>query len=529
MSHTAWGLAPCLLDKVSPFHLVLGPDLTIRQVGSSLRRVCPEVAPGRALESVVEVISPRGAVTRESLTSRPRSLFVLQLKEGDLKLRGQVLHDEESDVVIFVGSPWVTDLGAISELNLTLEDFSVSDNVVDYLLMLQTQGAALVESQTMAASLETAAVESQTRARQLERLTRQLDSVLNSAGEGIYGLDAVGTITFVNQAAAQLLRTSRETLLGCPVGEVIRTVPAARAATAPVGDEGARVTIGRHRRADGSSFDSESISAPILEGGTVVGSVVVFRDISDRLAVERLKDEFISMVSHELRTPLTSIRGALGLLATGTAGHLEPRAARMVEVATVSTERLVRLINDILDVETMAAGKLNVHPRSTSARSLVGTTVEEMAGLAESSGVEIRVGRTEGTVLADPDRIVQTLGNLVGNAIKFSPAGSRVEIATAVQGDLVRFDVVDEGPGIPADQLEKVFEPFRQVDGSDTRPQGGTGLGLAISRGLVERHGGRIWATSEPGEGTTVSFTLRAAPAVVQRTPAAPISLRGTR
>ncbi|HEU4812576.1 MAG TPA: ATP-binding protein [Nocardioides sp.] len=532
MSQSAWGLPPCLLDKVSPFHLVLGPDLTIRQVGSSLRRVCPQVVPGSAFESVVEIISPRGPVTAESLRSRSRSLFVLQLKEGDLKLRGQVLHDEASDVVIFVGTPWITDMGAISELNLTLEDFSVSDNVVDYLLMLQTQGAALVESRTMAASLEAAAVESQARARQLERLTRELDSVLNSAGEGIYGVDAAGTITFVNRAAAQLLRTSREALLGRAVGEVIRMVSAdpAPAPTAPVEDEGgARHTIGRHRRVDGSLFDSESISAPVLEGDTVVGSVVVFRDISERLAVERLKDEFISMVSHELRTPLTSMRGALGLLAAGNAGHLEPRAARMVEVATVSTDRLVRLINDILDVEGIAAGKLAVHPRRTSALSLVETTVGELAGLAEAAGVQIKVGQVEGTVLADPDRIVQTLGNLVGNAIKFSETGSSVEIAVSAEGDEVRFEVFDSGPGIPADQLEKVFDPFHQVDASDTRQKGGTGLGLAISRGLVERHRGRIWATSELGEGTTVSFTLPAAPPVAERTPAPPISQRGTR
>lgn len=510
MSPDAWGLPPRQLDQVSPFHLVLGPDLTIRQVGSSLSRICPEVVPGRALESVVEVISPRGPVTTASLRSRSRSLFVLHLKEGDLKLRGQMLHEAATDVVTFVGSPWITDLNAISELNLTLEDFSVSDNVVDYLLMLQTQGTALAQSRTMAASLEAAAVESQARARQLERLTHQLDSVLNSAGEGIYGLDAGGTITFVNEAAARLLGTSRGALLGRPVDDVIRMVPAAPCPGAPaaVEGEGARLTIGRHRRADGTSFDSESISAPIVEGGTVAGSVVVFRDISERLAVERLKDEFISMVSHELRTPLTSVRGALGLLATGTAGHLEPRAARMVEVATVSTDRLVRLINDILDVEAMAAGKLAIHPRPTIARSLVEVAVQEMAGLAESSGVHIRMGPVEGFVLADLDRIVQTLGNLLGNAVKFAEAGSTIELGATVASGQVRFDVVDSGPGIPADQLEKIFEPFRQVDGSDTRQKGGTGLGLAISRGLVERHGGRIWATSELGQGTTVSFTL---------------------
>ncbi len=358
-------------------------------------------------------------------------------------------------------------------------------------------------------------------ARQMERLTRQLDSVLNSAGEGIYGADASGHITFVNEAAAQLLRMPREAMLGRAVDEVIRveechvrvglTDVAAKEGGSP------RVLTGRHHRADGSTFDSELSSAPILEDGAVVGSVGVLRDISERRAVDRLKDEFISMVSHELRTPLTSIRGALGLLGAGSAGELGPRAARMVEVATLSSDRLIRLINDILDVERMAAGKLAIHLRPTSVRQLLEAATEEMAGLADSSGVMVKVMGGSGTVAADPDRIAQTLGNLLGNAVKFSRMGGTVELeATELDGH-VRFDVSDSGPGIPEEELETIFQPFRQVDGSDARQTGGSGLGLAICRGLVERHGGRIWASSELGRGTTLSFTLPTAEATTEQ------------
>lgn len=521
-SDLACGLHPALLDQVFPFHIVLGPDLAIRQAGSALRRLCPEMVPSRHLGDLVEVITPALDVSWESLTSRPRSLFVLKLINSELRLRGQILSDDVSETVIFVGSPWITDLSSLAGLGLTLADFSVSDNVVDYLLLLQTQATALARARALAENIERNAEALKVHASHLERLTRQLDSVLNSAGEGIYGVDTRGAITFINEGAARLLRTPRADMLGCQVDKVVQweASPIAAGLSPEPSDEvgSARPVSGRHRRGDGTRFDSEVVSAPILEGTEVVGSVVVFRDISDRRAVERLKDEFISMVSHELRTPLTSIRGALGLLGSGSTGVLEPVAAQMVEVATISTDRLIRLTTDILEVERMAAGKLAINMRSISVQSLIQAVGEEMGGLAESSGVHLRSDPgPEAMVLADCDRIIQTLSNLVGNAVKFSEAGSTVEIGASVHNENVEFHVRDTGPGIPTDQLEAIFEPFRQVDSSDTREKGGSGLGLAICRGLVQRHGGRIWATSEMGSGTKVSFTL-------PRTRKAPVS-----
>ena len=230
--------------------------------------------------------------------------------------------------------------------------------------------------------------------------------------------------------------------------------------------EPARPLIGRHRRNDGSWFDSEVISAPILEDGEVVGAVVVFRDITERREVDRMKDEFISMVSHELRTPLTSIRGALGLLGSGDTGELAPHAARMVEVATMSTDRLIRLINDILEVERMAAGKLVVNLRTASARTLIQATVEEMTGLAQSSGVHIRIGEVEGNVSADPDLIVQTLSNLLGNAVKFSEAGDTVELRATLEGGEVHFEVTGHRTGRPAGPARghlRALQPGRRV------------------------------------------------------------------
>ena len=236
--------------------------------------------------------------------------------------------------------------------------------------------------------------------------------------------------------------------------------------------------------------------------------VAVVQDVTARKDAERVKDEFVSVTSHELRTPLTSIRGALGLLAGGVVGDLPDSAQRMLDVAVVSTDRLIRLINDILDLERIASGKLSLSLEACDAAGLISRAVEEIRGAADALEVEVLAGSVDGRVWADPDRIIQTLTNVVGNAIKFSPRSATVEVSAQVEGDQVRFTVEDHGPGIPADQLERVFERFRQVDSSDSRTKGGTGLGLAICRTIVEQHGGRIWAESVLGAGTVFSFTL---------------------
>ncbi len=244
------------------------------------------------------------------------------------------------------------------------------------------------------------------------------------------------------------------------------------------------------------------------EQGKPFELVAVVQDISSRKDAERVKDEFVSVASHELRTPLTSIRGALGLLAGGVVGDLPDSAQRMLDIAVQSTDRLIRLVNDILDLERIASGTLALALQACEAAGLVSRAVEEIRGAADASEVEVRAGSVDGQVWADPDRIIQTLTNLVGNAIKFSPRSATVEVRATVDDGYVRFTVDDGGPGIPADQLETVFERFRQVDASDSRAKEGTGLGLAICRTIVEQHGGRIWAENVPGSGARFSFTL---------------------
>jgi PAS domain S-box-containing protein len=266
----------------------------------------------------------------------------------------------------------------------------------------------------------------------------------------------------------------------------------------------------RLARLDGTSIEAEITSAGVNFDGQPAAQLLI-RDVGERRAVERMKDELLSIVSHELRTPLTSLRGSLGLLAGGVLGRIPHQGQRMLEIAVSNADRLIRLLNDVLDLERLRAGQMTMQLEAHMAADLVERAVCEMRGLAERTGVRLSLGRREGIVCADSDRLVQVLTNLVSNAIKFSPADCEVRVEARLDGQHVRFSVADRGRGIPGDHLEAIFERFRQVDASDSRINGGTGLGLAICRSIVHQHEGRLWAESTLGQGSTFYVELRAA------------------
>ncbi|WOD37034.1 PAS domain S-box protein [Nodosilinea sp. E11] len=270
------------------------------------------------------------------------------------------------------------------------------------------------------------------------------------------------------------------------------------------------------------------------------------QDISDRHKLDVMKEEFISVVSHELRTPLTSIRGSLGLLETGVLNDEPETAKRMLQVALNSTDRLVRLVNDILDLERLESGKVPLVLDICDVCDLMGQAVELVQAIADQATVTLVWEPLSASVQAAPDAIVQLLTNLLSNAIKFSPPGSTVSLKAAVIDQSLAhkidqecpsrgfqhsrfssapptmplsqnavivpcsivFSVADQGRGIPPEKLETIFERFQQVDSSDSRQKGGTGLGLAICKSIVQQHQGAIWAESILGQGSTFYFTL---------------------
>jgi len=231
---------------------------------------------------------------------------------------------------------------------------------------------------------------------------------------------------------------------------------------------------------------------------------------AERRRVEQLKDEFVSTVSHELRTPLTSIRGALGLLQGGIAGPLPTESKELVSIAQENSERLLRLINDILDLERMESGLLSFKLEPLELGALIMEAIITQRGYAAQYGVhlEATLEASDARAMVDADRFLQVMANLLSNAIKFSPEDEKVHVRLErLEGNL-RVSVEDHGPGIPESFRQRIFQKFAQADGSDSRRKGGTGLGLSITRALVERLGGALDFVSVEGEGTTFRVVL---------------------
>jgi PAS domain S-box-containing protein len=240
--------------------------------------------------------------------------------------------------------------------------------------------------------------------------------------------------------------------------------------------------------------------------------VAQIQDISEQREVERIKDEFISVVSHELRTPLTSIRGSLGLIVGTMAASLPGDAVKLLEIAHSNCERLIVLINDILDIDKIASGNMRFDLRCRPLAPLMLKSIQTLEAYGQRFNTRLELLRPAPDVgiTVDEDRFAQVLANLLSNAIKFSPANGVVTINSQVTGTHVRVNIIDRGPGIPANFQERIFERFSQADSSTTRRAGGTGLGLHISRQIVERMQGTIGFDTQEGRGTTfwVEFPL---------------------
>ncbi|MBE9226050.1 PAS domain S-box protein [Phormidium sp. LEGE 05292] len=262
-------------------------------------------------------------------------------------------------------------------------------------------------------------------------------------------------------------------------------------------------------RPDGSIRWIRDRAFPILnEAGEIIRVAGIAEDITEQQQIEQIKNEFIGIVSHELRTPLTAIQMSLGLLKTGVYKNNPEKFQRMLDIALLDTNRLVNLVNDILDLERLESGRVVLEKTICQAVDLIQQAVNGMEALATAQQITLKINSTDVQVWAARDAIVQTLTNLLSNAIKFSPPNSTITLEAKSQMDLVLFQVTDRGRGIPADQLELIFGRFQQVDASDSRDKGGTGLGLAICQSIIQQHGGEIWVESVLGKGSTFFFTL---------------------
>lgn len=340
----------------------------------------------------------------------------------------------------------------------------------------------------------------------VQQRTLELSAVLDNAAEAIITFTAEGTIERANPATAKLFEFTQGTLLERRITDLLPQIdwnfPSKQEAHQEV----------RGYRQNGQPLTREMMLSRMEVHGRTLFTVML-HDISARKQADRFKNEFISTVSHELRTPLTSISGSLSLVAGGVVGEVSSEIRELIDIAKINSERLTLLVNDILDMDKLAAGKLDVVPERIDLCAIVRKSLAQNQGYADRYGVSLvvtedRFSTTPVMVDVDPSRMLQVLANLLSNAIKFSPAGGIVDVALEIERDHVMVSVHDQGPGIPDDFRDRIFEKFAQADGGDTRERGGTGLGLSISKALVELSGGTIDFVSRAGNGSTFYFVL---------------------
>jgi PAS domain S-box-containing protein len=349
----------------------------------------------------------------------------------------------------------------------------------------------------------------------------QFRLAIEAAPTGMLLMDRKGSIVLVNAQIEKLFGYPRSELLGQPMEMLMPERLRANIPDLRSGSFSAAAELYGLRK-DGSEVPIEIGLNPLLtsKGEFVLSSIV---DLSQRLEIERIRNEFVSTVSHELRTPLTSIRGSLGLLQSGAMGALPNNAAEMVSIAYKNSGRLVRIINDILDISTIEAGKLALQMRIVTLSELLRQSVEANAGFAEKCEVRfvLEPVSVNDRVMADPDRLMQVVANLLSNAAKFSPPGADVLIRVRPDSTTLRIEVQDSGAGIPEAFKAHIFTKFAQADASATRHFEGTGLGLSIARKLTEAMGGSIGFESVVGQGSVFYIEL-------PRMDAAPAALRPT-
>ena len=343
-------------------------------------------------------------------------------------------------------------------------------------------------------------------------------TILDRIPTGIMVTDSDWRVRYVNESVARALKRSQEEIVGEHLlvilagycredssGDLMRMVT--RLTQNPPQDKIVRrlpIQLGGERR-----FIRIRVQ-PYSPAPVVSGYLFLFRDATQEGEVDEMKSEFVSMASHEMRTPMTSIKGSLELLLGGYAGDLPAEATELLGISLTAVDRLVRLINDLLDISKIESGKMDLHLDRIDIGECIGKSMRSLRALAEAHKVSIRSEQAENLprVMGDRDRLEQVITNLLSNALKYTPPETQVSIVTGAVDNAVRVSVRDQGPGIPKGLHERVFDRFFQLAGAKQ----GSGLGLTICRALIEQHRGRIWVESTLGNGATFHVEIPSAP-----------------
>ncbi len=342
----------------------------------------------------------------------------------------------------------------------------------------------------------------------LRQSEERMRAVIQRAPMIVFAFDTQGVFTMAEGSGLSLIQLTPELVVGQNVDRWNKAMPELRQ-DVDRALRGETFTVVR----SALGHDGENWYAPMKDAkGAIIGAMGVSLDITEKQKIEKLKNEFVSTVSHELRTPLTSIRGSLGLIAGGVAGVLTDHGKALLDIAIRNSDRLGRLINDILDIEKIESGKMDYVFKELDLRALLEQAIEANRSYGEPLGVDFHLGAVpEGArIWADEDRLMQVLANLLSNATKYSPRGESVLLWAERRDSYLRVSVRDRGAGIPDEFKGRIFQRFAQADSSDTKQKGGTGLGLAVSKAIVEGHHGHMNFEKAEGGGTVFYFEIPA-------------------
>ncbi|HUK22508.1 MAG TPA: response regulator [Gemmatimonadales bacterium] len=462
-------------------------------------------------------------ITGEAIrTGRPIRVDALPGREG-------ILLEADKRISAMIVPLHVNDR-VIGTLNFGHEDESVyTDEDLDWAVVL---GRQIETSLYYSKLLSTISEQREALARDhaaLQAQHDQLEALIDASDAAIMLVAADRRVAHANAPMAQLLGIPRETVLGTPLESVHRFLASSFVTSAALAKQEEALTrdLPLRDRVE-LTFPRRGIYqrvvAPVRPSGApgpLMGHIVLYRDVSHEVEVERAKSEFVSIVSHELRTPMTSVKTSLSLLLSGAGGGFGEEARELLEIAHRNTDRLIRLINDLLDLSRLEAGRFELRPEPVALAAAIEASVDAVAGFAREQDVTVRLEPppVPVAVLGVRDRVEQVIVNLLGNAVKFSPRGAEVLVRWHGEGNAGTVLVSDHGPGIATEHLDAIFEPFRQLDSSTTREHGGAGLGLTISRDIVRALGGQLSVESEVGLGSRFVMVLPLAATVPPHEP----------
>lgn len=516
-----------------PFYILVDGNVNVLGVGSVLARVCPGIEPGDPLGKHFSVsllaseTQPR--FDRQYILDQQATIFVMRVVGGDLTLRLQVVALKDPERFLFLGSPWVRSPTELRGLQLVLSDFALHDSTGDLIQLVQATSMSLNDAKVLAAKLEAK--------------RNDLKQLIKSANAPIIAVDTRCHVVEWNQTTERLTGFDEDAAIEQHFIERFverehSNKVAALLAQCLAGKPTPNIEFTMRRKVGGNPLlVIFSVSPRHDPDGSVIGAILVGQDITelgeyrtqleqrvaDRTAelqlanaelsrVMRSKDDFLSAMSHELRTPLNAILGLSELLGEGVYGTPNPKQLESVRMISESGQHLLALINDLLDIAKIGAGKMDLAWGLCSVSDLCESSTRMVAQLAEKKHLKLstQLDPDARLVWCDGRRLKQILVNLLANAVKFTPDGGSVTLAATIDrpNEAITFAVSDTGIGISPDGLKLLFKPFTQLDSKLARQYAGTGLGLTLVMRLTELHGGRVGVESTVGKGSSFSVTI---------------------